>query len=52
MIAQYRLPWVVKRLGCRVEYWFRPVPPKNGGEAAAAIDAELDRWAVGGAVSV
>ncbi|GAB4813116.1 hypothetical protein N2152v2_000162 [Parachlorella kessleri] len=43
VIAEHGLPWVVKRLGCRVEYWFRPVPPKNGGEAAAAIDADLDR---------
>jgi len=27
-----------------IEYWFRPQPPKNGGEAAAAVDAELDRY--------
>lgn len=23
VIRRYRLPWIVKRLGCRVEYWFR-----------------------------
>jgi glutamate-1-semialdehyde 2,1-aminomutase len=34
----------VKRLGNRSEYWFRPKPPRNGGEAAAAIDHELDRY--------
>lgn len=44
VIAEYRLPWIVKHLGCRVEYWFRPQPPRNGGEAAAAIDADLDRY--------
>jgi len=42
-IAQFRLPWIVKRLGCRVEYWFRPTPPRNGGEAAAAVDVDLDK---------
>ena len=35
---------MVKRLGCRAEYWPRPVPPHNGGEAAAAEDEELDRY--------
>jgi len=44
VIAEKELPWIVKRLGNRVEYWFRPTPPRNGGEAAAAIDAELDRY--------
>ncbi len=44
VIAEYNLPWIVKRLGNRSEYWFRPTPPKNGGEAAAAIDHELDRY--------
>ncbi len=31
------------RLGCRVEYLFRPERPRNGSEAAAGGDAELDR---------
>ncbi|HZY44339.1 MAG TPA: aspartate aminotransferase family protein [Anaerolineae bacterium] len=44
VIKEYELPWIVKRLGCRAEYWFRPTPPRNGAEAAAAIDAELDRF--------
>ncbi|NDD30588.1 MAG: aspartate aminotransferase family protein, partial [Proteobacteria bacterium] len=44
VIADFGLPWIVKHLGCRVEYWFRPAPPRNGGEAAAAVDAELDRY--------
>jgi glutamate-1-semialdehyde 2,1-aminomutase len=44
VIKEFDLPWIVKRLGNRSEYWFRPAPPKNGGEAAAAIDHELDRY--------
>jgi glutamate-1-semialdehyde 2,1-aminomutase len=44
VIAEFELPWIVKRLGNRSEYWFKPTPPKNGGEAAAAIDHELDRY--------
>lgn len=44
VIKEYELPWIVKRLGNRSEYWFKPIPPKNGGEAAAAIDHELDRY--------
>jgi len=44
VIAEFGLPWIVKRLGCRAEYWFRPEPPRNGSGAAAAVDAELDRF--------
>ena len=44
VIAEFSLPWIVKRLGCRSEYWFRATPPRNGGEAAAAVDSELDRY--------
>jgi len=44
VIKEFELPWVVKQLGNRSEYWFRPNPPKNGGEAFAAIDHELDRF--------
>ncbi len=43
VIAEYELPWVVKRLGNRIEYWFRPTPPQNGGEAHEAMDPELER---------
>ncbi|MFN8193305.1 MAG: aspartate aminotransferase family protein [Nocardioidaceae bacterium] len=41
VIEQHGLPWHVQRLGCRAEYWFCP-PPRNGADAAAAIDEELD----------
>ena len=44
VIKEFELPWIVKRLGNRSEYWFRPTPPKNGGEANAAVDHELDRY--------
>jgi glutamate-1-semialdehyde 2,1-aminomutase len=44
VIRETGLPWHVTRLGCRAEYWYSPRPPKNGGEAAAAIDHELDRY--------
>ena len=44
VIRDAHLPWIVKQLGCRVEYWFRETPPRNGGEANAAVDSELDRY--------
>lgn len=44
VINEYNLPWIVKQLGCRAEYWFRPTPPKNGTEAANAGDFELDKY--------
>jgi glutamate-1-semialdehyde 2,1-aminomutase len=43
-IADFGLPWIVKQLGCRAEYWFRPEPPRNGAEAAAVADFELDQY--------
>ncbi len=43
VIAKAGLPWHVQQLGCRAEYWFCP-PPRNGGEAAAAVDHELDAF--------
>jgi len=43
-INSFELPWIVKRLGFRVEYWFRQTPPRNGGDANAAVDGELDRY--------
>jgi glutamate-1-semialdehyde 2,1-aminomutase len=42
-IERHALPWHVTRLGCRVEYLFRPQRPRNGGEAAAGADPLLDR---------
>jgi glutamate-1-semialdehyde 2,1-aminomutase len=44
VIADGEMPWHVTRLGCRVEYAFRPEPPRTGGEAAAAQDRDLDRF--------
>jgi len=43
-IAEAALPWHVARLGCRAEYLFHPYPPRNGGEAAAAMDFGLERF--------
>jgi glutamate-1-semialdehyde 2,1-aminomutase len=43
-IEASRLPWHVTRLGCRVEYAFSAVEPRDGGEAAAATDRDLDRF--------
>jgi glutamate-1-semialdehyde 2,1-aminomutase len=42
VIKKHGLPWHVVRLGNRVEYQFRPSAPRNGGEAEAAMDGELD----------
>jgi glutamate-1-semialdehyde 2,1-aminomutase len=44
VIGRRELPWHAVRVGCRVEYKFQAAPPRNGGEAAAAEDAELDRF--------
>jgi glutamate-1-semialdehyde 2,1-aminomutase len=43
-IADLGLPWHVTVLGSRGEYAFRPTPPRNGAEAAAALDPDLDRY--------
>jgi glutamate-1-semialdehyde 2,1-aminomutase len=49
-IDRHGLPWHVTRLGCRVEYLFRPGRPRTGSEAAAGGDPLLDRlihlWAL------
>lgn len=39
----YGLDWHVQQLGARAEYWFCP-PPRNGADAAAAADPELDAY--------
>jgi len=44
VIVAHGAPWHVTRLGCRVEYGFRPTPPRNGSEAAASTDHELERF--------
>ena len=42
VIARRRLPWRVTQLGARTEFQFRAAPPRNGSEAGAALDAELE----------
>jgi glutamate-1-semialdehyde 2,1-aminomutase len=42
VIESRGLPWHVVRLGCRVEYLFRPDRARTGTEAAAGQDDELD----------
>ncbi|HTW21104.1 MAG TPA: transaminase [Mycobacteriales bacterium] len=42
VIEARQAPWHVTRLGCRAEYLFSPAMPRNGAEAAAAGDADLD----------
>jgi glutamate-1-semialdehyde 2,1-aminomutase len=44
VIHEYDLPWTVSRVGNRCEYWFQPAPPRNGGEAFASMDHDLDRY--------
>jgi glutamate-1-semialdehyde 2,1-aminomutase len=44
VIAAHDAPWHATRLGCRVEYAFRPAPPRNGSEAATTADRDLDRF--------
>jgi glutamate-1-semialdehyde 2,1-aminomutase len=41
VIEEHGLPWHVQRLGCRADYWFGP-PPRNGADAAAAMDDDLE----------
>jgi glutamate-1-semialdehyde aminotransferase len=43
-IAECGLPWHVTRLGNRAEYLFGPTAPRNGGEAAAMDDFELQQF--------
>ena len=43
VIDEHALPWHVTRLGCRVEYLFRPERPVTGTDAAEGIDHLLDR---------
>ena len=43
-ITELGLPWHIVRLGARAEYAFSPMPPRNGGASAAAMDHELDEY--------
>ncbi len=44
VIYEFNLPWNTTQLGCRTEYWFRKNPTRNGSEAAATADFELDQY--------
>jgi glutamate-1-semialdehyde 2,1-aminomutase len=44
VIESRELPWHVVRLGCRVEYLFRPERARTGSEAAAGQDDEVDPY--------
>jgi glutamate-1-semialdehyde 2,1-aminomutase len=41
-IARHGLPWCVTRVGARTEFQFCEAPPRNGTEARAAMDDELE----------
>ncbi|MBB3259265.1 glutamate-1-semialdehyde 2,1-aminomutase [Paraburkholderia bannensis] len=42
IIARCSLPWCVTQVGARVEFQFCPQPPRNGSQAEAVMDAELE----------
>jgi glutamate-1-semialdehyde aminotransferase len=44
VIAARGLPWHVTQLGSRAEYMFTAAPPRNGAEAFAARDGELEDY--------
>lgn len=41
-IARHDLPWCVTRVGARTEFQFCAAPPRNGTEARAVMDDELE----------
>jgi len=44
LIDRHGLPWCVTQVGARTEFQFCPTPPRNGTEADAALDAELEHF--------
>jgi glutamate-1-semialdehyde 2,1-aminomutase len=44
VFAEYELGWNVTQLGARAEYRFEPTPARNGTQAHAASDPELERY--------
>ncbi len=44
VIDDYKMPWSVVQLGCRVEFWFCDQVPKNGLEAAFYHDSNLFKY--------
>ncbi len=43
-LEEFDVPWQVTQLGARAEYSFRPTAPRDGAEAAAADDFELQQY--------
>ena len=43
VIAWHRLPWCVTRVGARTEFQFAQSAPRNGTEAQAMLDGELEQ---------
>ena len=44
LIDDHELPWAINQLGARAEYRFANPYPRNGTEAAAAADGELEDY--------
>ncbi|MDI9408935.1 MAG: transaminase [Candidatus Pacebacteria bacterium] len=42
IIAEFKAPWVVIRVGARVEFMCSPTPPHNGSEALKVIAQPID----------
>jgi len=42
-IARHGLPWCVTQVGARCEFQFGPTPPRNGSQAQAMMDDDLER---------
>jgi len=42
-ISHYQLPWCVTQVGARCEFQFGPKAPRNGSEASALLDPELEQ---------
>jgi len=40
--VRHRLPWCVTQVGARVEFQFCATPPRNGTEAEAILDGQLE----------
>jgi glutamate-1-semialdehyde 2,1-aminomutase len=43
VIARRGLPWCVTQVGARCEFQFIDTPPRNGSEAGAAMNSELEQ---------
>lgn len=44
LVNALQLPWHVVQIGCRAEYRYAGSPPRNGSEAVAGIDRQVDRF--------